>query len=56
MTIAVGMGRQMTIMSGMLKKMKTILRAEISIPSHDLFNLCFFLCVCVRACTSVCLL
>jgi len=55
MTIAVGMGRQMTIMSGMLKKRKSILQAEISIPSRDLFNLFFFFRVraCVRARLSV---
>jgi hypothetical protein len=56
MTIAVGMGRQMTIVGGMLKKRKTILQAEISIPSRDLFSLFFFfflVCVCVRARLSV---
>jgi hypothetical protein len=55
MTIAVGMGRRMTIMSGMLKKRKTILQAEISIPLSRPFQSAYFFGVCVRACVHVCL-
>jgi hypothetical protein len=49
------MGRRMTIMSGMLKKRKTILQAEISIPLSRPFQSAYFFGVCVRACVHVCL-
>jgi hypothetical protein len=44
-------GPKGNIINGMSEKGKTILQAEISIPSRDLFNLFFFFfLVCVRAC------